>query len=79
MVVPYKNQNKGKKEQVADMFNSISPKYDFLNHLLSGGIDIIWRKKAIKLLKDKGIKSVLDIATGTVLLRGGSPKIPNTI
>jgi len=65
MVVPYKNQNKGKKEQVADMFNSISPKYDFLNHLLSGGIDIIWRKKAIKLLKDKGIKSVLDIATGT--------------
>ncbi|MEY3646731.1 MAG: hypothetical protein RL127_1439 [Bacteroidota bacterium] len=30
MVVPYKNQNKGKKEQVADMFNSISPKYDFL-------------------------------------------------
>ncbi len=38
MVVPYKNQNKGKKEQVADMFNAISPKYDFLNHLLSGGI-----------------------------------------
>ena len=65
MVVPYKNQSKGKKEQVADMFNSISPKYDFLNHLLSGGIDIIWRKKAIKLLQNKGIKSVLDIATGT--------------
>ena len=65
MVVPYKNQSKGKKEQVADMFNSISHKYDFLNHLLSGGIDIIWRKKAIKLLQNKGIKSVLDIATGT--------------
>ena len=65
MVVPYKNQNKGKKEQVADMFNSISHKYDFLNHLLSGGIDIIWRRKAIKLLKNKGIKKVLDIATGT--------------
>ena len=61
MVVPYKNQSKGKKEQVADMFNSISHKYDFLNHLLSGGIDIIWRKKAIKLLQNKGIKSVLDI------------------
>ena len=47
------------------MFNIIWPKYDFLNHLLSGGIDIIWRKKAIKLLQNKGIKSVLDIATGT--------------
>ncbi len=65
MVVPYKDQSKGKKEQVADMFDSISPKYDFLNHLLSGGIDIIWRKKAIRLLKNKGIKTVLDIATGT--------------
>lgn len=65
MVVPYKDQEKGKKEQVADMFNAISPKYDFLNHLLSGGIDIIWRKKAIRLLKNKGIKSILDIATGT--------------
>ena len=58
MVVPYKDQSKGKKEQVADMFNSISHKYDFLNHLLSGGIDIIWRKKAIKLLQNKGIKSI---------------------
>jgi demethylmenaquinone methyltransferase/2-methoxy-6-polyprenyl-1,4-benzoquinol methylase len=65
MVVPYKGQDKGKKEQVAEMFDSISPKYDFLNHLLSGGIDIIWRKKAIQLLKNKQIKSVLDIATGT--------------
>ena len=65
MVVPYKDQSKGKKEQVADMFNSISHKYDFLNHLLSGGIDIIWRKKAIQLLKNKGIKTMLDIATGT--------------
>jgi len=65
MVVPYKDQSKSKKEQVANMFNTISPQYDFLNHLLSGGIDIIWRKKAIKLLQNKGIKSMLDIATGT--------------
>ena len=65
MVVPYKDQSKGKKEQVANMFNTISPQYDFLNHLLSGGIDIIWRKKAIKLLQNKGIKTILDIATGT--------------
>ncbi|MEY2792642.1 MAG: hypothetical protein RJA76_634 [Bacteroidota bacterium] len=65
MVVPYKNNEEGKKEQVAQMFNSISHKYDFLNHLLSGGIDIIWRKKAIKQLQNKGIKTILDIATGT--------------
>ena len=65
MVVPYKDQSKRKKEQVANMFNTISPQYDFLNHLLSGGIDIIWRKKAIKLLQNKGIKTMLDIATGT--------------
>lgn len=65
MVVPYKDQSKSKKEQVANMFNTISSQYDFLNHLLSGGIDIIWRKKAIKLLQNKGIKTMLDIATGT--------------
>jgi demethylmenaquinone methyltransferase / 2-methoxy-6-polyprenyl-1,4-benzoquinol methylase len=64
-VVPYKEQDASKKEQVAQMFDNVSPKYDFLNHLLSGGIDIIWRKKAIKLLKKAQPKTILDIATGT--------------
>ncbi|MGK7394727.1 MAG: bifunctional demethylmenaquinone methyltransferase/2-methoxy-6-polyprenyl-1,4-benzoquinol methylase UbiE [Candidatus Cyclobacteriaceae bacterium M3_2C_046] len=64
-VVPYKEQSKGKKEQVAYMFNNISHKYDFLNHLLSFGIDIYWRKKAIKLLRPIKPKRILDIATGT--------------
>lgn len=64
-VVPYKEEVGGKKEQVATMFNNISKKYDFLNHFLSLGIDIIWRKKAIRLLKDKQPKQMLDIATGT--------------
>ncbi|MBL6447243.1 bifunctional demethylmenaquinone methyltransferase/2-methoxy-6-polyprenyl-1,4-benzoquinol methylase UbiE [Fulvivirga sp. 29W222] len=64
-VVPYKEQQSGKKEQVAEMFNSISKKYDFLNHFLSLGIDIIWRKKAISLLKKDRPKLILDIATGT--------------
>ena len=45
-VTPYHNQQDTKKEQVADMFNNISKTYDFLNHFLSLGIDIIWRKKA---------------------------------
>lgn len=64
-VLPYKNNTKGKKEQVASMFDSISKRYDLLNHLLSLGIDIIWRKKAIQLLKPENPKIILDIATGT--------------
>ena len=50
-ITPY-NSKDGKKEQVAEMFDNIAPKYDFLNHLLSMGIDITWRKKAIRILKE---------------------------
>jgi demethylmenaquinone methyltransferase/2-methoxy-6-polyprenyl-1,4-benzoquinol methylase len=64
-VVPYKEKQTGKKEQVAEMFNNISHRYDFLNHFLSLGIDILWRKKAIKILKDDQPKQIVDIATGT--------------
>ena len=64
-VVPYKDSSDSKKEQVADMFDSISGKYDFLNRLLSGGVDIYWRKKALGMIKDKKNNLVLDIATGT--------------
>lgn len=64
-VLPYKDKSDAKKKQVAEMFDSISGKYDFLNHFLSLGIDIRWRKKAIKMLKDLEPKKILDIATGT--------------
>lgn len=64
-VVPYKDKQGSKKEQVATMFDNISGKYDFLNHFLSLGIDIAWRKKAIRLLKKDQPKQILDIATGT--------------
>ena len=47
------------------MFNSISKRYDFLNHFLSMGIDKLWRKKAIRLLSNKSVEKLLDIATGT--------------
>ncbi|MGN6178389.1 MAG: bifunctional demethylmenaquinone methyltransferase/2-methoxy-6-polyprenyl-1,4-benzoquinol methylase UbiE [Mucilaginibacter sp.] len=63
-VTPYQNEA-AKKEQVADMFNNISKTYDFLNHFLSLGIDIIWRKKAINELKADKPKRILDVATGT--------------
>jgi len=64
-IIPYTNQQGTKKEQVADMFNNISKTYDFLNHFLSLGIDIIWRKKAINELKKDRPKLILDVATGT--------------
>ena len=64
-VLPYKDKNTSKKEQIAAMFNSISGKYDFLNHFLSLGIDILWRKRAVRLLKKHQPKLILDIATGT--------------
>lgn len=47
------------------MFDNISGKYDFLNHFLSMGIDILWRKKAISMLKSHEPKLILDVATGT--------------
>lgn len=64
-VTPYQNEQVTKKEQVADMFNNISKTYDFLNHFMSLGIDIIWRKKAINQLKKDQPKLILDVATGT--------------
>jgi demethylmenaquinone methyltransferase/2-methoxy-6-polyprenyl-1,4-benzoquinol methylase len=64
-VIPYKDKKEGKKEQVASMFDNISPKYDLLNRLLSAGIDVRWRNKAIKILKKENPQSILDIATGT--------------
>ena len=64
-VLPYNVEDKSKKEQVADMFNNISAKYDFLNRFLSVGIDILWRKSALAFLKQNPPKKILDIATGT--------------
>lgn len=57
--------DKDKKEIVRAMFNDISPKYDFLNHFLSFGIDRLWRKKLVKLLRQSKPSEILDVATGT--------------
>jgi len=64
-IKPYKSREGSKKEQVAEMFDNISHRYDFLNHFLSLGIDILWRKKAIRLLAPENPKIILDVATGT--------------
>lgn len=55
----------GKKIKVEAMFNDIAPKYDFLNHFLSLGIDFQWRKKVRKLLAPYKPNIILDVATGT--------------
>ncbi len=61
----FRHRGKTKKEFVKYIFNDISDNYDFLNHFLSGGIDIIWRRKFIKSLNFSDGEKVLDVATGT--------------
>lgn len=64
-VTPYKDSGLGKKEQVAQMFDTISGNYDGLNRVISFGIDVKWRKKVLKMVSAKNPKTILDIATGT--------------
>lgn len=64
-VVPFKESELSKKQQVASMFDKIAFRYDFLNRFLSAGIDVIWRKKALKQLVSLQPQTLLDVATGT--------------
>ncbi len=64
-ITPYKDSTLGKKEQVTQMFDTISGNYDGLNRVISFGIDIKWRKKILNLVRAKNPKNILDIATGT--------------
>lgn len=64
-VTPYKDSSLGKKEQVAQMFDTISGNYDGLNRVISFGIDVKWRKKVLKLVADTNPETILDVATGT--------------
>jgi demethylmenaquinone methyltransferase/2-methoxy-6-polyprenyl-1,4-benzoquinol methylase len=54
-----------KGEKIQQMFGAIAPRYDFLNRLLSFGIDRRWRTKAVRLLKYSEGSRILDVATGT--------------
>lgn len=73
-VTPY-NSSDSKKEQVAQMFDNIAFRYDFLNSLLSLGIHKGWRKKCIKLIAAKKPKYILDVATGTADFAIGAMKL----
>ena len=64
-ITPYKDSSLSKKEQVAQMFDTISGNYDNLNRVISFGIDVKWRKKVLKMVGKSNPKTILDIATGT--------------
>ncbi|MBK9254369.1 MAG: bifunctional demethylmenaquinone methyltransferase/2-methoxy-6-polyprenyl-1,4-benzoquinol methylase UbiE [Saprospiraceae bacterium] len=64
-ITPYNAPEESKKGQVTKMFDKIAPYYDTLNRVLSLGIDVWWRKVAIRKLKKYEPKIILDIATGT--------------
>jgi demethylmenaquinone methyltransferase/2-methoxy-6-polyprenyl-1,4-benzoquinol methylase len=63
-ITPYDN-NRGKAEQVKEMFDSIAPAYDFMNRAMTMGIDKLWRRRAVKMITARKPQSILDVATGT--------------
>jgi len=77
-IVPNEGSKVNKKLQVEQMFDNIAPKYDFLNRLMSLGIDIQWRKKVIQRLQAARKGQFLDVATGTadlaIMLASLQPK-----
>jgi demethylmenaquinone methyltransferase/2-methoxy-6-polyprenyl-1,4-benzoquinol methylase len=64
-VTPYKDSTRNKKEQVEQMFDTISNKYDGLNRVISLGTDLKWRRKVLDMVQKRKPESILDIATGT--------------
>ena len=53
------------KRRNRDMFNAIARRYDLLNHLLSGGVDVYWRRRALDCALETSPQRILDLATGT--------------
>lgn len=65
VIKPYQDSDKGKKEQIEMMFDNISENYDFLNRMITFGMDKNWRNNVMKLLMENNPENILDIATGT--------------
>jgi demethylmenaquinone methyltransferase / 2-methoxy-6-polyprenyl-1,4-benzoquinol methylase len=78
IVKPNPHSETSKKQQVEEMFDNISGRYDFLNRVLSLGIDIQWRKKVRNIVAASGAKNILDVATGTADLAIELSNIPGT-
>lgn len=65
VIKPYQDSDKSKKEQMSDMFDTISQEYDGMNRMITFGIDMSWRKKVINMIAATKPNKVLDIASGT--------------
>ena len=72
------NIDKGKKENVRNMFNNIAGNYDFLNHFLSMNIDHLWRRKVVVILSKHKHDTILDVATVTADLAIAACKLNPT-
>src|SRR4029079_7940653 len=64
-ITPFNDPGRSKKQQIAEMFDGIANRYDVTNRVLSAGIDLKWRRKAILQLKKDQPRQILDVATGT--------------
>jgi len=64
-ITPYQDSELGKKQQVEQMFDTISNKYDRLNRIISLGSDMKWKRKIVRIIKQKNPSKILDVATGT--------------
>jgi len=62
---PYNQENRTKSDEVREMFDRIAPKYDLLNHTLSIGIDKLWRRRVVRIVRRRNPQRILDMATGT--------------
>lgn len=79
-ILPYKDSELGKKQQVRQMFDTISDKYDGLNRIITLGLDQGWRRRLVRLVTAGKPNTVLDIATGTgdlalALAKAGAAKV----
>lgn len=71
------------RHEVWRMFDRIAPRYDLLNRVLSGGLDVAWRRKMARLLPERAPLRLLDVATGTadqiLMLMDRAPAITEAI
>jgi demethylmenaquinone methyltransferase/2-methoxy-6-polyprenyl-1,4-benzoquinol methylase len=63
--MPSPTPSEGRGRAVRELFSSIAHRYDLANHLLSGGLDFLWRKKAVQLVAQWKPERILDVATGS--------------
>ncbi len=63
-VTPY-GSGEGKRAQIEKAFDTLAHRYDLMNRILSLGLDLSWRRRALRLLRQAPPARLLDVATGT--------------